>query len=153
MSRVVLRVKVGIVCHMTTETDTSPATPWVHSDDTFAARLALVRHRMGWNVKEAARAAGVPGASWRLWEIDGANPRDKVATGKKIAAASGCDYLWLVHGPDRGGAVSMRGFSAREGRVVTTVSDPPRTLRPVGPVRRTRPIAGAAPRPVTPVAI
>jgi hypothetical protein len=96
------RVKVGILWHMTVETPAATASPWVPTAETFAARLALIRQRMGWNIKEAARACGQPPATWRLWEIDGAQPRNIVAICKAIAGATGCDYLWLLLGPDGG---------------------------------------------------
>jgi hypothetical protein len=35
------------------------ADKWV-PELTFGARLALVRHRMGWNIKEAAAACDLP---------------------------------------------------------------------------------------------
>jgi len=41
---------------------------------TFGARLALVRHKMGWNIKEAATSCGLPAQSWRGWEVDGREP-------------------------------------------------------------------------------
>lgn len=75
-------------------------TGWTVDDSTFAARLALVRHRMGWNVKEAAREVGVPAASWRSWE-EGANPHRKVEIAEQIAERVGCDYGWLLVGRQR----------------------------------------------------
>lgn len=69
---------------------------WVATDREFGARLALVRQRMGWNVKEAALACGVPVQSWRTWERDGVMPRDVVAVSRKINQATGADTSWLV---------------------------------------------------------
>jgi len=77
---------------------------WIPTDATFSSRLALVRHFMGWNFKEAAVSCQLPQATWRLWENSGARPRNPFEVCAAIARASGCDYLWLVHGPDRGGA-------------------------------------------------
>mgnify|MGYP000856799055 CR=1 FL=1 len=135
---------------MTTET-TSTNQQWIPGVDTFAARLALVRHRMGWNIKEAARECGVGAATWRDWETAGAMPRNLVTIAMTIATRTGCDYLWLVHGPDRGGV----GHTHREGRftaakVVTVGSGTPgvesTALR--RSVRQTRPVVGAFSRPV-----
>ena len=75
----------------------STAAGWVATDETFGARLALVRQRMGWgNVKEAALACGIPVQSWRGWERDGRQPRDYLETCRKIADETGCDLLWLT---------------------------------------------------------
>ncbi len=73
-------------------------TPWVPTDDDFGARLALIRWRMGWNVKEAALACGIPAASWRLWEIEKAQPRRLVEVATLIARRTGCDFGWLLAG-------------------------------------------------------
>lgn len=78
------------------------ATGWIVDTSTFGARLALVRNHMKWNVKEAARECGQAAATWRVWEMEGAQPRDRVSVSKMIATRTGCDFLWLVHGPDRG---------------------------------------------------
>lgn len=72
--------------------------PWVPAVDTFDARLALIRHRMKWNVKEAALACGLPQGSWREWELSGRRPRDYEGVCKQIAARSGCDLIWLMAG-------------------------------------------------------
>lgn len=77
--------------------------PWTADDSTFGARLALVRQRMGWgNVKTAAEKCGLPVESWRNWERDGMEPRRLTTIAMTIATATNCDYLWLVHGPNRG---------------------------------------------------
>jgi transcriptional regulator with XRE-family HTH domain len=70
--------------------------PWV-PEDTFGARLALVRQHLGWNVTEAATACGLTGQSWHNWEA-GSLPRDLVGTAAKIAEATGCEARWLVLG-------------------------------------------------------
>lgn len=74
-----------------------PAGRWVPDDKSFGARLALVRQRMGWNAKEAAIACGLPAQSWRNWE-SGMACRDQELAARKIAARTGCDYLWLFAG-------------------------------------------------------
>lgn len=75
---------------------------WVPSAETFPARLALVRQRMGWNVKEAALACGLGVSTWRGWEIDGSRPQNYVEVCRSIASATGCNYRWLMDGDDDG---------------------------------------------------
>jgi len=147
-----LRVKAGILWLMTTDIAGAARAPWVPTVDSFAARLALIRHQMGWNVKEAARACGLPGASWRLWEMDGAVPRDQVAIARRIATASGCDYLWLLLGPDGTRRETLPGPSLGLGeRVIRTVGADPRAT-PGRAVRQTRPMTAGALRPASIVA-
>ena len=78
--------------------------------DTFGARLALIRQRMQWNVKEAAEACGLVDQSWRNWE-DGMSPRKVHDVARQIAERTGCDYTWLV----AGGPLRSRCFSAIAG--------------------------------------
>ncbi len=70
---------------------------WVGDDSTLGARLAMVRHRMGWNVKEAALACGLPVQSWRGWE-KGMRPRDYVDVCTRVSATSGAALDWLLTG-------------------------------------------------------
>ncbi|OZF28478.1 hypothetical protein CH296_18895 [Rhodococcus sp. 14-2496-1d] len=95
---------------------------WVPEADTFGARLALVRHRMKWNAKEAALACGVPQGSWREWELRERLPRDFAGAASKIAATTGCDEYWLITGrqsprpdgdPNGGLTVRHQGFEPR----------------------------------------
>jgi len=126
-------------------TTSAPPQGWTVNDATFAARLALVRMRMGWNVKEAARECGQAPATWRMWEIDGILPRHHVQVAKQISDRSGCDYLWLLLGPDRGEGGGTLRF-ARDPlaeRLVAVATDP--ANRPAS--RRTRPVT----RPVRPL--
>lgn len=139
---------------MTTVVEPIDTHGWAADASTFGARLALVRQRMAWgNVKEAANACGLPVESWRHWERDGALPRRLVDVAKQIAGATGCDYLWLVAGPD---AATRRYVDPLAPRVVAPAGRPI-PPQPVGPspargaVPRTRPIAGGHTRPVTPV--
>jgi hypothetical protein len=86
--------------------------PWVPNVDTFGARLALVRQRMGWgNVKKAAEECGLPAESWRTWERDGVTPHRMVTIAIAIATRTGCDLDWLVYGPNKpsqsGGKVNV----------------------------------------------
>ncbi|GAB2906745.1 hypothetical protein GCM10027047_01200 [Rhodococcus aerolatus] len=79
---------------MTTQTEGR----WVPTTETFGARLALVRHRMGWNAKEAALACGISQGSWREWELKGRLPRGFAATAAAIAERTGVDDYWLMTG-------------------------------------------------------
>lgn len=78
----------------------SDTAPWV-PDDTFAARLALVRNRMGWNVLEAATACEVSDQSWHNWESGGSKPRAMDEVIGRIAKATGCDPVWLMFGTEQ----------------------------------------------------
>lgn len=69
---------------------------WV-PEDTFGARLALVRQVRGWNVKQAASACGINPQTWANWE-DGTDPRGLDRVARAISRAAGCDYHWLVAG-------------------------------------------------------
>lgn len=88
---------------MTAPTDHRPtAGGWIEDEDTLASRLQAVRRRMGWgNVSEAARACGLPAENWRLWE-QGRYPSRLTTIAMVIATKTGADYLWLVHGKNRG---------------------------------------------------
>lgn len=145
---------------MTTDAGTQQSEPWTADDSTFGARLALVRQRMGWgNVKAAAEACGLPVESWRNWERDGVEPRRLTTIAMAIATKAGCDYLWLVHGPARGGRIP----TGRYGKVrVLRRSQQPQIrpavetigqLVPTRAVRQTRPIIGRAPRPLAPAVL
>lgn len=82
-----------IVFYMST-----PMNHWVPAVDSFGVRLVLVRHEMGWNVKEAALACGIKPQSWRDWELSGRLPRDYEGVCKQIAARTKCDLIWLMTG-------------------------------------------------------
>lgn len=75
-------------------------TGWTVDDSEFGARLALVRQRMKWNIKEAAVECGVPAASWASWEA-GSMPRRYSEICGKIADRTGADYFWLMAGSSR----------------------------------------------------
>lgn len=149
---------------MTTDAVTQQAASWTADASTFGARLALIRQRMGWgNVKTAAHECGLPAESWRNWERDGMEPRRLVTIAMAIATRTGCDYLWLVHGPSRGGATSTHGYGTE--RVLARVGQADRltthrTKRQaesrhhlLRSVRQTRPISGMLNRPRTPTAL
>lgn len=126
---------------MTEMTATETPAPRIPRDDEFGTRLALVRHLMGWNVKEAARECGVPAASWRLWEVDGALPRNLITICMAVAARANVDLDWLVYGPNRGGKPLMDRY-ARQSRVVTKLPMQPTEADTTRSVRQTRPIVG-----------
>lgn len=71
---------------------------WVPDTSTFGARLALVRQRMGWNLKEAALACQLPQGSWREWELKGRDPRGIQSIVEKIAERTRVDEYWLLTG-------------------------------------------------------
>ena len=118
---------------------------------TFGMRLAMVRQAKGWgNVAEAAKETGIPIASWRNWERDNREPHRLTTIAKQIAAVTGCDYLWLVHGPDRGEGGQPRSTHEYfdQSRLVASIgAGHSRTGR--RPVTRTRPVTATRPR--TPV--
>lgn len=77
-----------------------PPERWTPSLDSFGTRLAVVRQKMGWNVKEAAIACGLPPENWRRWEQTGLEPRRMVTIAMAIATRTRVDLDWLVYGPD-----------------------------------------------------
>lgn len=146
---------------MTTDAGTQQGTtvPWTADASTFGARLALVRQRMGWgNVKVAADKCGLPVESWRNWERDGMEPRRLTTIAMTIATATGCDYLWLVFGPGRGGSTGPTTGFATTARVIAVMGETPDSRgsrthdsHPTRPVRQTRPLRSAARRSAAPV--
>lgn len=95
-----------IVASVTTAYETHG---WIASDDTFGARLAMIRQHKGWgNVKEAALACGIPVQSWRTWERDGKQPRYYPYVCQQIAERSGADFSWLLDGRRPGGGEVRR---------------------------------------------
>jgi hypothetical protein len=147
---------------MTTATgtqSTEPESGWIADDSTFGARLVLIRQRMGWsNVTEAARQCGLHAESWRLWE-QGRIPSRLTTVSMVIATKTGCDYLWLCHGPDRGARTVPSGrygrtrVLARKAPDVQTttpgpISQPREPLVHIRPVRQVPSISGQSRRPV-----
>lgn len=116
---------------------------WTVDDSSFGARLALIRQRMRWNIKEAARECGIPAASWGTWE-DGAMPRRYTEMCRLIADRTGCDYGWLLDGPRMAGRSEGTSPNHRSSRLPRPVSPSPVT-GPFGPKPkgfRRRPSAG-----------
>jgi hypothetical protein len=140
--------------------EVAEAPGWTADDSTFGARLALIRQRMGWgNIARAAKECGVPTDSWRNWEVDGREPHRLTTIAMAIATKTGCDYLWLVHGPNRGARVptgrygQMRVLRRRSGAVQPTHLGSFGQLRASShssrAVQQTRPIIGGSPRPLS----
>ena len=158
MSSLAICGKPSIVLDMTGDA-VSHQEPWIADDATFGARLALVRQRMGWgNVKTAATECGLPTESWRHWERDGLEPRRLVTIAMAIATKTGCDYRWLVHGPDRGDVRLTGRYDAVKVIAIVGEARSPhqrhvRRESPTRPVRQTRPIERGSSRPRTPVAV
>jgi len=65
--------------------------------DTFAARLVLIRHEMRLTVDEISVRCEVPSATWSTWER-GTKPRDLADVCRKIAVGTGYDPNWLIWG-------------------------------------------------------
>jgi transcriptional regulator with XRE-family HTH domain len=82
---------------MSTERDMD-ACPWVPDTSSLGARLALVRQRQRWNMKEAAVLCGFNQNAWRDWELDGRRPRALQEVCERIAEESGVDVIWLMSG-------------------------------------------------------
>lgn len=101
---------------------------WTPSLDTFGARLAAIRQKLGWNVKEAAIACGLPPENWRRWEQENIEPRRLVTIAMAIATRTGVDLDWLVYGPDRARSRVTEGYPSRDPLAT-------RVVRPTGPVR------------------
>jgi hypothetical protein len=167
VSRTELAAIPCVSCHcrypvcMTEALQDTAREPWIPSDQDFGSRLALVRHRMGWNVKEAARECGLPAATWRGWEDGQSTPRNLVTIAMAISNKTGCDYLWLVHGPQRGGAVRTTSFLPGARVIGAIGAERPTRGRPIGrssvhnqpttrPVQQTRPMVRESDRPRTP---
>lgn len=140
----------GILCLMTASVGevATQTQSWIPNDETFGARLALVRWRMSWNMKEAALAVGVPAASWRLWEVENAQPRNLVEIAERVSNRTGVDFDWLLRGqriPGRQGrqttdrilAVAGQPRPRRRGRVVTQPTGPLTNPGSTGGIRRT----------------
>ena len=112
------------------------AEPWIPDSSSFGARLALVRHAHGWNVKEAALACGIAVQSWRNWE-EGRRPQDLLDACRKISSATGVSYDWLLDGRE---LVSRTGTGYDTSRYAATARGgdggcvAPDALAPVVPI-------------------
>lgn len=70
---------------------------WIPATDTFGARLALVRWRMGWNIKEAERECRLTQNTWAGYE-NGREPRRYIEVVNRIALRTQVNKLWLMDG-------------------------------------------------------
>lgn len=100
---------------MTTDASRTPDTTWIPDTGTFGARLALVRWRMGWNLKEAERECGITQNLWSNWEA-GSMPRDYIEAVAKIVWRTRVDRMWLMTGE---GSPEPEDDSKDYGAVVT----------------------------------
>lgn len=75
----------------------SSNTSWVPSTESYGARLALVRWKMGWNLREAERECGLSQNTWGGYE-EGREPRKLIEVSDKIAIRTGVDRMWLLTG-------------------------------------------------------
>ncbi len=143
-----------MLCHMTAVHGEPPAANtghgWTPDDSEFGARLAMVRQRMKWNIKEAAVACTLPPASWASWEA-GAMPRNLQQTCRKIADATGADYIWLLAGSLSAGIrrTSSRPQDRPGSHVVRTTPDRPIVGKRRDSVRPVSAIPAAQRRPVS----
>lgn len=78
-------------------TNANPQTNWIPRTDSFGARLALVRWRMGWNVAEAERECGLTQNTWAGYE-GGREPRRYVEIVNRIVLRTSVDKMWLMTG-------------------------------------------------------
>ena len=70
---------------------------WIPDTSTFGARLALVRWRMGWNLREAERECNITQNLWGGWE-DGKEPRNFIEIVNRIVLRTGVEKVWLMTG-------------------------------------------------------
>lgn len=140
-----LRAMSRMLCHMTAvQGEPRPSNleqGWTVDDGTFGARLALVRQRMQWNIKEAARECGVPAASWGSWEA-GSLPRRYTEICAQIAERTGASYMWLLTGPKNRPDLAKAMAPYLPLPVWTTDRGRSPNNRPSGPTGTTRPGSG-----------
>jgi hypothetical protein len=89
---------------MSEQTSVVELDSWI-PQDSFGARLALIRQHLHVNVNRAALMCGLDGENWRNWE-SGKNPRDFELVCHKIAEATGCSIGWLM----MGGAIGVKNL-------------------------------------------
>jgi transcriptional regulator with XRE-family HTH domain len=78
-------------------TNTLAQRNWIPDTASFAARLALVRWRMGWNIREAERECNLSQNSWAGYE-NGREPRKFIEVVNRIVLRTGVDRIWLMTG-------------------------------------------------------
>jgi transcriptional regulator with XRE-family HTH domain len=72
-------------------------TSWIPDTSNLGARLALVRWRMGWNLKEAERECNLTQNTWGGYE-SGRAPRNLLEVVNRIVLRCGVDRIWLLTG-------------------------------------------------------
>jgi len=70
---------------------------WIPDTAQFGARLALVRWKMRWNLKEASLECGLTQNSWQNWE-EGAQPRNYMDAVDRIVKRTQVSRMWLMMG-------------------------------------------------------
>lgn len=70
---------------------------WVPDTADFGARLALVRWRLGWNVREAERECNISQNLWSNWE-HGSMPRNLIEVVNRVVLRTGVNRVWLMTG-------------------------------------------------------
>lgn len=78
-------------------TATPTPTPWIPQTQSLAARFALVRREMGWNLTEAAQQCHLQAGAWARIE-QGMRPRDLLETVEKVVTRTGVSRFWLLTG-------------------------------------------------------
>lgn len=117
------------MCYVQSMHNDTSAKNWIPDVSTFGARLALVRWRMGWNMKEAERECNITQNAWSKWE-DGALPRNYVEIVNRVVLRTGVDKMWLMTG---------EGSPEPNRELVDYKATGP--LAPVTPIRRGQSIA------------
>lgn len=77
--------------------NTGLAPNWIPDTSTFGARLALIRWRMGWNIREAERECNITQNLWGGWE-DGKEPRNLIEVVNRIVLRTQVNKVWLLTG-------------------------------------------------------
>lgn len=110
---------------------------WVPTTEAFGARLALVRHRMGWNISEAAQACGLSESNWRGWELQGRQPHKFQKVAEAISTVTGVDPVWLMMGkPQPSDYKATDSSLVRHVKPTATRTRPTRRTKNTGPKGR-----------------
>lgn len=112
------------------ETTTQTATRGAIPQDTFRARLMLVRlHAGDLTIKQAAEKSGLNYGSWSNWERGG-KPRDILDVADSISAAFGVDREWLLYGGQLAAEIRRRDRHGRRDSSENKLRSPHATSRP-----------------------
>lgn len=101
---------------------------WIPTADPFGARLALIRQKMQWNLKEASIECGFTINQWASWEA-GRMPRGYQDVCQQISKRTGVDLVWLMLG-------SQSQPSDYKSTVSNTRSRPPKNRAATAPKNR-----------------